>query len=330
MFRRFLFLGESLQGIEGKIDKRVLIILLVFILSLSVGLLSCKKNEREKTFVSEDIKEEVLVRNPKFADAFYPGNPAQLKSMLESMFNKADVVSDENVAGIVVPHAGYMYSGLTAAYAFKSVGYKPDSVIIIGPSHRMPVSGAVLYPEGVWKTPLGDMKVDEKLNEEMMKASDYFHTDISPHEIEHSIEVQLPFIQYLWGDIAFVPVVVWRGDEKSAREMGDALVEAIKEDGRKILVVATADLSHYHPLTVADKLDHEAIRALESGDPMEIIRADNSGATEVDCAFALAAVGYYAQAVGAVNTEVLKWTTSAEASGDTSQVVGYMAMKWSK
>ncbi|MGQ9706096.1 MAG: AmmeMemoRadiSam system protein B [bacterium] len=319
---------ESIYGLSHKVNGSLLIALSLIIIS---GLIfNCGKNKKEDEIVSEDVKEELVIRYPKYAGSFYSDDPVELKSMIENFFSLADVKADDDVKGIEVPHAGYIYSGLTTAFAFKSVGYKPDVVIIIGPSHRVPVSGAVLYPEGVWRTPFGDSKVDVKLTEALTKASDYFHIDSSPHEMEHCIEVQLPFIQYLWGDASIVPIVVWRGDEESARQIGEAFVKVVSEDGRKILIVATADLSHYHSQETAKKLDDNAISALTSGDPMEIIRSDEVGASEVDCPFALASVGYYAQKMGAKRTEVLKWTTSAETTGDTSQVVGYLAMKWTK
>jgi len=323
--------GEAIFRSSYKVYSGLLILLpLIFILSLGllVGCSKSKKEERE--VISENVKEEVMLRYPKYAGSFYPDDPVELKSMIEDFFSKADVKADENVVCLEVPHAGYIYSGLTAAFAFKSVGYKPDVVIIIGPSHRMPVSGAVLSPIETWRTPFGDMHVDAKLTEALTKASDYFHIDSSPHEIEHCIEVQLPFIQYLWGDVPIVPIVIWQGDEDSAKKIGEAFEKVVREDGRKVLIVATADLSHYHSLSVATKLDKVAIEALQSGDPMEIIKKDELGSCEVDCPFALASVGYYAQKVGAKKAEVLKWATSAETTGDTSQVVGYLAMKWTK
>jgi len=321
---------ESVRWSSHKVYSGLLVLLsvIIFLSVLSVG---CGKNKKEDgEVISENVKEEVVIRYPKYAGSFYPDDPTELKSMLEDFFSKADVKADANVVCLEVPHAGFIYSGLTAAYAFKSVGYKPDVVIIIGPSHRMPVNGAVLSPEGTWKTPLGDMTVDSRLTETLTKASDYFHIDKTPHEDEHCIEVQLPFIQYLWGDVPIVPIVVWQGDSDSAKKIGEAFEKVTREDGRKILIVATADMSHYHPLSVATKLDKVAIEALQSGDPMEIIKKDEAGACEVDCPFALASVGYYAQKMGAGKTEVLKWTTSAETTGDSSQVVGYLAMKWTK
>jgi hypothetical protein len=308
---------------EKYISVIISIIVLIFIA------VDCNKRE-EKQEISNN-KEEVSVRDPQYAGSFYPSSAGEIEKMLEKFYEKIDVKKDSGVVALNVPHAGYIYSGETAATGYYSVGYTPDTVILVGPSHRAPVSGGAVYPDGIWKTPLGDVEVDEEVADFMLEHSEYLHSDKKIHTPEHSLEVQLPFMVYLWGDIKIVPVVVGVGGETMARDLGRAIYDTIENfQDKKILLVVTADLSHYHDLDTASALDGKALEALESDDPFEIIKVDSSGDCEVDAPVALAMAGYVASLMGADLRENLKWTTSAEATGDTSQVVGYSAFKWAK
>lgn len=306
--------------------------LIILILSFAVITVSCGDGERKvKDKTKSEIEEEVSVRQPQYAGSFYPANPDEIKAMLEQFYSDLEVEKDEGVVALNVPHAGYIYSGKTAATGYYSVGYNPDTVILVGPSHRLPVSGGAVYPDGIWKTPLGDVQVDEEIAEYLLEHSEFLHIDREVHEPEHSLEVQLPFMIYLWGDFKVVPIVVGRGGEKMAKDMGRAIYDTIMNyEDKKILVVVTADLSHYHNLDSASELDGEAIEALLSDDPFEIIKADSVGKCEVDAPVALAMAGYVAELLGAEGRNNLTWTTSAETTGDTTKVVGYNAFQWSK
>jgi len=185
-----------------------------------------------------------MVRNPVVAGAFYPSDVKELKKMIKGFLDKADV-KGKNVIGIVSPHAGYIYCGKIMADIYKSISNKFETAVILGPNH----SG---YGVGVatslidWKTPLGNIKADEEFIKELVKDS-MIMEDPRPHMREHSIEVQLPWLQYLFKNFKFVPISInpIYFDLKTCKEIGEKIADVTKKLKRKVLIIASSDFTHY-------------------------------------------------------------------------------------
>ncbi|MCJ7721677.1 AmmeMemoRadiSam system protein B, partial [Candidatus Bathyarchaeota archaeon] len=211
------------------------------------------------------------IRYPAVAGSWYAGTPNSLRKQIEELFihklgpgNLPQVVrgGPRNLVGLVVPHAGYVASGPVAAHAYYHLAKdgKPDVIVIFGPNHTGHGSALAVMNEGTWRTPLGDVEVDTETANKILQASSIVDVDENAHASEHSIELQLPFLQYLYGsDFKFVPVCFMMQDLESSREVGKAVASALK--GKNALVIASSDLTHYEPQERAEKKDKMAIDA---------------------------------------------------------------------
>ncbi len=262
-----------------------------------------------------------MVRKPAVAGMFYPGDEKTLRGMVEGFLETAGVVSDPGVTGIVSPHAGYMYSGSTAGAAFAKAPDHVDTVVVVAPPHRYPVHGASVFDGEGYMTPLGVAPVDRVVTERLLGAGLVYQP--RAHVAEHSAEVQVPFIQVKWPAAEITVVLQGSTDPDFSGELAAALLEALR--GRDhALVVASSDLSHYQPLEIAKAKDRLIIDAFLSGDPEALERAAASGGEA--CGIGpMKTLMRYAILNGSREFGAIAWTTSAEASGDTSAVVGYFA-----
>jgi AmmeMemoRadiSam system protein B len=231
------------------------------------------------------------------------------------------------IIGLVCPHAGYMYSGPVAANAYYQLALdgRADVFIILGPNHQGIGSGVAIMDRGVWRTPLGDAEVDADVAREIIQHSEIIDVDDSAHMYEHSIEVQLPFLQYIYGSpLKFVPVCFLMQDLETGREVGRALAEALKN--RNAVIIASTDMTHYEPHKRASEKDMEAINAilkLDEGLFYNILESRNVTA----CGYGpVAAMITAAKGLGAKSAELLSYKTSGDVTGDTSAVVGYAAI----
>jgi AmmeMemoRadiSam system protein B len=265
------------------------------------------------------------MRVPAVAGYFYPSDRKELERMLTAFFEKArkEVKERENVIGIIVPHAGYIYSGLTAAYAYASLPKNPKkTIVIIGPNHTGYGSEVSVYPNGKWKTPLGEIEVDEDFVDELIKDCKLAEKDEAAHIYEHSIEVQLPFLQFLYGNnFKIVPICLMNQSLEVAERLANALIKIKKE----FLVVASSDLNHYESYDVTQKKDMELIKAIISLDLKNFYQTLEK--------LNVSACGYGAIATLMSLTkkldgkiELLRHSTSAEVSKDYLNVVGYGAL----
>jgi AmmeMemoRadiSam system protein B len=266
---------------------------------------------------------------------FYEGNAEALRFQVESCFlhrfgpKKLPVVElagPRKVLGAVCPHAGYVYSGAVAANAFFALAQdgKPETVVVLGPNHTGEGSGLAIMNEGVWQTPFGEVEVDGVVADAIVRETSVLDVDDAAHRHEHSIEVQLPFLQYLYGsEFGFVPICFLMQDLESAKEVGRALVEAL--DGKNAVVIASSDFTHYEPQASVNRKDMAALAAVEALDEKKlysIIEAENVSA----CGYApIAALLTYAKGMGAEKGELLSHRTSGDITGDTTSVVGYAA-----
>jgi AmmeMemoRadiSam system protein B len=213
-----------------------------------------------------------------------------------------------------------MYSGPTAAYAYKALAEdrKPETAVIIGPNHTGIGPGISVFPEGEWLTPLGSASIDGRL------ARKIGFPDESAHACEHSAEVQVPFLQFLYGDIKIVPVCMLDQQPEASAALGKALAKAL--DPKKHVVIASTDFSHYVPYDRAYANDARAIAAIKKLDAAGLY--DAVGRYDISmCGYGpVAAATAYAKAAGAKKGELLKYATSGDVSGDSRAVVGYAAM----
>ncbi|MEM2454834.1 MAG: MEMO1 family protein [Candidatus Bathyarchaeia archaeon] len=280
------------------------------------------------------------VRYAKYAGSFYAGTRESLIRQIEECFThkfgpgslpSLQEVGERKIIGLVCPHAGYMYSGPVAANAYHrlSMDGRVEVFIIMGPNHQGIGSGVALMDKGVWRTPLGDVEVDGEIAREILRHSSIIDVDELAHAYEHSIEVQVPFLQYIYGQsLRFVPICFLMQDLETAREVGQALAEALKD--KNAVIIASSDWTHYEPQRVAYEKDGEAINAILKLDEKLFYSILESRRMTV-CGYGpIAALITAAKRLGARNAELLSYKTSGDMTGDTSAVVGYAAISITK
>lgn len=280
------------------------------------------------------------IRHPSQAGAFYAGTAQSLKAQIEGCFTHRfgpgklpRVVEDglRNVVGLICPHAGYMYSGSVAAHAYYNLAVdgKPDVVVIFGPNHTGRGSALALMSEGVWRTPLGDVEIDTLTAKQIVDESHIVDVDDSAHTFEHSIEVQLPFLQYLYGSaFKFVPICFLMQDLESSREVGRAVAKALS--GKNSLIIASTDMTHYEPHEQAQRKDKMAIDAVAKMDE-ELYYSTVESQNISTCGYGpTVAVITAAKLLGAKRAQLLCYKTSGDMISDFSSVVGYASMSFTK
>ena len=261
-----------------------------------------------------------MMRKAVVAGQFYAGSEASLAKEVARLTPKKKNPLD--VIGVVSPHAGYMYSGAVAGEVLSST--KPRSTyIILGPNHTGQGKPFGLDLERTWETPLGEIEINKELGEALLKDSQYIEKDSLCHDHEHSIEAQLPFLQYLNKDFTFVPIVVSYADRKAYKTVGKELARAIKGFKKDVTIIASSDMTHYEPQPEAKKKDMlaiEKILALDIDGFLDTIEKHDISM----CGFAPTAIMMKAAIdLGAKGAKLIKYNTSGVASGDYSEVVGY-------
>lgn len=263
------------------------------------------------------------VRNPVVAGTFYPSNPEKLKNLLKSFFGDSFKVNTEKLIppmGAIVPHAGYIYSGETAAKAYKKVFEKgiAKRVFLLGPNHTGLGSKISVFTSGSWKTPLGTINVDGKIAGKILKELDIYN-DESAHSREHSLEVQLPFLQYAIGnDFEIVPICMMDQSLETSKNLGEILADIIEEGD---LIIASSDMNHYESHEKTLLKDEKVIETLKNMNLQEMydtIRRYNISMCGYGPVAALLSIGF-------TDIEIIDHTTSGLISGDYEAVVGYLS-----
>ncbi|MEN3039165.1 MAG: AmmeMemoRadiSam system protein B [Candidatus Kryptonium sp.] len=274
------------------------------------------------------IKEKV--RHPAVAGLFYPDVPSILNAEIEKMFERAkDMTRDKKINGeikaLIAPHAGYMYSGQTAAIAYSLIrGKDYDTVVVVSPSHREYFDAISIYDGKSYKTPLGEIEIDFKLAEQIVDAGNgLIEFSSYGHRSEHAVEVHLPFLQKALNHFKLVPIVM--GDQKSEYcfRLGNILAEVLS--GRNVLLVASTDLSHYYPYDVAMKFDKIVIDDIANFDPEKLMDDLEQQRCEACGGGPTVAVMHAAKKLGADKSEVLYYCNSGDITGDKTGVVGYLS-----
>ena len=281
------------------------------------------------------------IRRPTVAGQFYKGDAEALRAQIKNCFlhelgpkklpNVNLHIHPRNIVGMICPHAGYMYSGPVAASAFYELALdgKPDTVVLMGPNHTGYGSALSLMREGVWRTPLGDIEIDTEMANKITHETSVIDVDELAHRYEHSIEVQLPFLQFLYGNaFKIVPICFLMQDYDSAVEVGRALVEVL--DATNTVVIASSDMTHYEPAKTAAAKDQAALKAVTDMDAKrfyETVETQNITA----CGYApITALITYAKGVNAKEAKLLSYHNSGDITGDSSSVVGYAAVSFRK
>jgi AmmeMemoRadiSam system protein B/AmmeMemoRadiSam system protein A len=269
----------------------------------------------------------LTVRPPAVAGQLYPADSAELSRMVKQHLKDAGTPPyiDGTIIALVVSHAGLVYSGPIAACGYRLLeGRDVNTVVLCGPSHRYRFSGISAYGPGVvWQTPLGQVLCDDSLSHSLMAADRDITVIPEAHKREHSLEVQLPYIQTLLPKAKIVPLTMGSQDDPTVRHLAKAL-GSLKYDGQTVLVAAT-DWQHYRPASEGRKLDSVGIKCLEQLDPDKLMRLLASGETEACGGGPTAAVLKAAIAAGANQVKILKYGDSGDLTGDKSSVVGYVA-----
>jgi hypothetical protein len=278
-----------------------------------------------------------IIRRPAVAGQFYPADPDDLREQVEGYLAQVEKSGPEPLA-LISPHAGLMYSGHVAAHAFRqAAGAAYDAVVVLGTNHRDPYArGCSIWPEGAYAMPMGDVVIDSALAQALMDADRHITFQRNTHLGEHSIEVQLPFLQRVLPGIKFVPIVVVEPTLAICHALAEALVAALKD--KRALVVASTDLSHYPAYAEAVRADQATLAAVTSLDPLKLQAAlDDSMSKHVPelhtcmCGEGpVMATMLYARALGATQVDILKYANSGDVTGDRHQVVGYGAVRFAR
>ena len=269
----------------------------------------------------------MLIRRAAVAGTWYPGSAPALAAAVDRHLAAAardGAVGCADLVGLVAPHAGLMYSGPVAAYAYRLLRQRAfDVAVLVGPSHFVGFDGVSIHPSGGFETPLGVAPIDEECAAALMRATPIVREHPAAHAREHSLEMQLPFLQRLAPEAKIVPLVMGFQTAETARALGDALAVAIAR--KKALLVASTDLSHYHDAATASRLDAVVIDHVSRFD-VDGLQATLDARPEHACGGGpLVAVMRAARQVGARDAVVLQYADSGDVSGDKTAVVGYLA-----
>lgn len=265
------------------------------------------------------------VRPPAVAGLFYPADTSALNRQLDDLLQRAQPLSPEGkIVALVSPHAGYMYSGLTAAHGFALLRTQRfDCVVIVSPSHREYFDGISVYGGSAYRTPLGDVPVNVEVRDQLVHNDDLIMLSDLGHGQEHAVEVQIPFLQKVLGSFTFVPVVM--GDQRRAYcfHLGKKLSRVV--EGKNVLLLASTDLSHYYPYDVARHLDKIIIEEIGRLDYEQLMTDLESERAEACGGGPTVAVLLAASKVGANRAYILHSCNSGDVTGDKRGVVGYVS-----
>ena len=261
-----------------------------------------------------------MMRKPVVAGQFYPASASQLRKMISTFIDER--AEKEEVIGLVSPHAGYIYSGPVAGAVISRIKFK-DTFIILGPNHSGMGKPLSIMTEGSWKTPLGEVEIDSELGKQILATSSHLQEDAIAHQYEHSIEVQIPFLQYFKPDIRIVPITLAYASAGAFKEIGMEIAQAVKALKREVVIIASSDMTHYEPQELAKEKDSRAIDAILNLNEDELLRR----VAELDismCGYApTVSLITVAKELGARTAELVKYQTSGDTTGDYSSVVGY-------
>ncbi len=272
----------------------------------------------------EEMTPDKNIRESIAAGSFYPDEPEELRKQIKDFLNNTEAYDLKNIKSIICPHAGYIYSGQVAAYSYRQVSDKKfDSILIIAPSHSDYFNYISIFNGDAYATPLGTVTIDGKRAGKLVDNSPYIKLSGDGHLNEHSIEVQLPFLQVLFNDLKIVPIVMGEQNLQNIHELGDTIGNLFKDDN--ILIVASTDLSHYHSYDSAVTLDSRVKELINSFDVVNLSSKFFNGSVEMCGGGPVISAMIASKIMGANSSKVLEYKNSGDITGDKSAVVGYLS-----
>mgnify|MGYP001772525807 FL=1 len=277
------------------------------------------------------------VRRPAHAGTFYPARKDELLKSIEDSFlhplgpgalPKTSSARSRASVGYLVPHAGYMYSGPVAAHSYYSLAAEgsPKVVVVAGPNHTGLGESASVWRGDAWETPLGTVEVDQEVAKLIVSNSRYFTFDEEAHVYEHSVEVQVPFLQYIFGSsFKLVPIVIKLQTPEVSKDLAEALYKVATQNGVDLVFIASSDMNHYEPHDVTVQKDLEALKYVEALDPEGLFRVLEEKDISMCGPGPAMTLLYLARMYGAKSAKILKHATSGDVTGDKEWVVGYAA-----
>lgn len=263
-----------------------------------------------------------MIRQPAVAGQFYSDDPQQLRAELDRLV--VDEPNREKVLGIIAPHAGYVYSGAVAGQVYGAVEV-PPAVLILGPNHHGVGAPAALHPAGEWLTPLGAVAVNGRLTELIQRHAPVTELDATAHHFEHSLEVQLPFLQHVRPDVTIASLCLGFGDFARCRALGEGIAGAIRAYGEEVLMVASSDMTHYESAAAAREKDDLAIRQVLGLNPAGLLKVCREHGITMCGVIPAVTMLVAAIELGATRATLVRYATSGDVTGDTRQVVAYAA-----
>lgn len=269
----------------------------------------------------------VRIRQPAVSGSFYEATASRLERQVSACFESAELASSktEGAIGAVVPHAGLMYSGHVAAQLYGNVRL-PRRLLILGPNHTGRGSAAAIERSGAWRTPLGDVRIDEELASAVLAGAPFVEEDTRAHEREHSIEVQLPLLQHVLGEFTFAPVCLAIPTFERCAVLGRALAAAVRRIGEPVAILASSDLNHYENRQITEVKDADAIAPILALDAESLWRTVHDRDISMCGIVPTTTMIVAAKELGASRGELLRHATSGEINGDYGAVVGYASI----
>lgn len=274
-----------------------------------------------KNFASD--QESPKKRQPAVAGRFYPAQRAALVEEVEAHIERNAKKSP--ALGVVAPHAGFMYSGDVAGAVYSRIDI-PDTVILMGPNHTGQGEAVAVMTEGIWSMPMGDLAIDEELANAICEETPVAKSDSSAHRFEHSLETQLPFLQYFKKDFQIVPICLMGLNVSTCKALSEGIVRAVNRLGKRVLLVASSDMTHYESHDSAGIKDRMAIHCIQNRDAVGLLETVQSEQITMCGVNPVTVMLLCSESLGAKEAELVKYMTSGEVSGDMDQVVGYAGM----
>jgi MEMO1 family protein len=268
-------------------------------------------------------QESPKIRQAAVAGKFYPAQRERLVQEVETYIDRN--AKKSRVVGIVSPHAGFIYSGNVAGAVYSRIDI-PDTVILIGPNHTGNGEAVAVMTEGIWCMPMGDITIDQELANAICEETVIAKQDPTAHQFEHSLETQLPFLQYLEKKFKIVPICIKRLKLSSCKELSEGIVRAVARLDKRALLVASSDMTHYESHDEASFKDRKAITCIENLDPLGLFETVQSEKITMCGINPVTVMLLCAKKLGATEAQLVKYMTSGEVSGNMEKVVGYAGM----
>jgi len=266
-----------------------------------------------------------MIRLPAVAGRFYPDDPGPLRDAVDSFLASNGDEKKIRARACLVPHAGYVYSGSVAGEVYRRIEI-PARVILLGPRHFPRGAPLAILSDGAWQTPLGMAPIDQPLAEKIVSAFPLLREDTVAHSAEHSLEVQLPFLQRLAPSLTFVPIVIGHAHWEQLEALGHALASVIAAEREPILLIASSDMNHYESDAVTRIKDRKAIDQILALEPRKLFDTVRDEKISM-CGYAAAVAMLIAsRELAATESELVRYATSGEVNGDMREVVGYAGM----